>query len=94
MGNARVSAPGDLYHQSKTVLSRKERKFIMRRPKDDGRWEAFNTRYIWDWWRDWKVWDSSTPFVKMFCWLLVLLIQMAMLTGESELSEVEAYIYL
>ena len=94
MGNARVSAPGHLYHQSKNVLSRKERKFIMRRLKHDGQWEAFNIRDIWDSWRDWKVWVSSKPFVKMFCWLLMLLIQMAMLAGDSELSEFEAYVYL
>ena len=34
------------------------------------------------------------PFVKMFCWLLMLSIQMAMLAGDSELSEFEAYVYL
>ena len=34
------------------------------------------------------------PFVKMFCWLLMLLIQMAMLAGDSEPSKFEAYVYL
>lgn len=59
------------FPETARFVTEKERKFIMRRLKDDGQWsvsgEAFNIRYVWDSWSDWKTWVSSKSFVKMFC---------------------------